>query len=160
MSTLTRSRSHRPAERRRRPVEPYRPSGLPRALATASQPDPTPDATPLSRPHAATCEVCARTRRFERRAGQFLRRGLALAACAGLAAFTASPGRADPATIPPRPAAVPATQVEQPSGGPPATTPTWCTSVLLPLPVCPSAPEPPLSGLPFLGAAPVDKAEP
>ena len=158
MSTLTRSRSRRPAQRHRRPVEPNRPSWSP-ATATAPQPPtPAPAATPPSRPHPATCEVCARTRRFERRAGQLLRRGLALAACAALAAFTASPGSAESATTPVEQQAKSTAEVEQPTGSP-DTAPS-CTNLLLPLPACRPAPEPSVPGPPFLGAARADKAEP
>lgn len=102
----------------------YRPAGAPRTtVRSLSPPGAAPTETarpPAARPTEATCETCARTRRFERRVGQLVRRGLLVGALAVLAAVTAgapapqpiptsptSAPHATPATVPPNRAAGP-----------------------------------------------------
>lgn len=127
MATATTTRTRR-QPRSAHPVTPrgasapaYRPH-----VAQTAAPSSTAERATTARTHppaAARCEECARTRRFERRAGQLIRRALLLGACAALTAVSARPatltagsGAANPATTKPVPAEVrPADAQESPS---------------------------------------------
>lgn len=145
MTTLTRPRTRtRTADHRRRPQPRYRPANTPRTTArlpSSPAPTPRPAPTPVTSPldHRIDCEACARTRRFERRVGQLLRRGLVLGACALVALATASLGSVDSAPTPTK-----ATPASPGSSSPraeqlatPADRPAWCAVGLVPGPGCP-----------------------
>lgn len=104
-----------------------RPAGAPRTTVRSLSPPPAAAPTetarpPAARPTEATCETCARTRRFERRVGQLVRRGLLVGALAVLAAVTARGPAGQPVLTSPTsaphaaPISVPATSAAAPIG--------------------------------------------
>jgi len=148
MSTLTRTAtSTRPAERRRRPLPRYRPTGAPRTTTRSplgvvvETPAPAAPVAPPPSDHPTTCEVCAHTRRFERRVGALVRRGLVLAACAALAALTASPTTDPGQQSAPRAATTGPVEQVATRDEAPRSAPAWCTPQLLPGPGCPPSAE-------------------
>lgn len=140
MSTLTRPHTKtRPADRRRRPQPRYRPPNAPRttiarppSTAPRATARPTPIAAPAPIDQTAACAACARTRRFERRVGEVLRRGLALAACAGLAVIAAGVSAVEPAAPVNKPVPASATTTTHGLVAPPAPSLyAWCATTLL-----------------------------
>jgi hypothetical protein len=143
MATRTRPAGRPSIERdRRRPSSSYRPANAPRTTVRATA-RPTPGTAPASTlpPVAATavdqgCAACARTRRFERRTPQLLRRILVAAALVGVATLTAPSHPAAPASTglastPPTTAVTTRTVLDQ------QPTPAWQCVLLLPSPDCP-----------------------
>ena len=124
----------------RRPTNRYRPANAPRTSTRTAQPLPAGFAEPVAPravPSPERCEVCARIRRFERRVGQTLRRFVAVAALATLAALTAGHPYSVPSGTHPTPD-LHATGAPTQTKVAPLEPSPWCGPLPLPLPGCPS----------------------